>query len=138
MKEHFSEYTELYNRIRELNYKLETIKHTLYDPKAVSYGTQIRSTNPRTLVDRIGDKDEIEEEIKSLQKKKRVLYDKHIKEISVVTDERKRSILRCYYLDKMPIYDISNLLCLTDKRLYTLKREAENEFQEKIILNTTK
>lgn len=135
MKEHFSEYTELYNRIKELNYKLETMARYLYDPKAVTYGEQIRSTNPKTLCDRLSDKGEIEEEITRLQQQKRKLYDKHIKEISLIADERKRRILRSYYLDKMSIYDISSMLCITEKRLYVLKREADNEFEEKIVQN---
>lgn len=135
MKEHFNEYTELYNRIKELNYKLETMARYLYDPKAVSYGEQIRSTNPKTLCDRLSDKGEIEEEITRLQQQKRKLYDKHIKEISLIADERKRRILRSYYLDKMSIYDISSMLCITEKRLYVLKREADNEFKEKILQN---
>ena len=138
MIEHFNEYDEIYTQIRELTYKLEVINHNIYDVKGVAYDTQVKTTSPSSMVDKIISKDEIENQISELLAKKKVLYDKHVKEISLVDDKRKRSILRSYYLLKMPIEDIASMLELTNDRVYKLKREAVKEFENKISLNNTK
>lgn len=138
MKEHFKEYNEIIMRIRELNYKLEVVNHNIFDVKGISYGDKVRSTAPISINDKLIYKDELDNQMEELLAQKKVLYDKHIKEISLIDDERKRSILRCYYLLKMPIEDIANMLELTTNRVYKLKREAVREFKAKITLNNTK
>lgn len=131
MKEHFREYNELWSRIRELSYKLEVVSHNIYDVKGISYDIKVRSTAPRSLVDKLTSKDELEHQIEELKAEKKILYDKHIKEISLVDDERERSILRCYYLLKMPIQEIASLLDITTNRVYILKNKAVEEFKDK-------
>lgn len=131
MEKHFSEYNEILSRIRELKYKLEVVSHNIYDVKGASYDFKARTTAPVSIVDKLTSKDDLESEINELEKKKRILYDKHINEISHVDDERKRSILRSYYLLKMSIDDISMMLELTNDRVYKLKKEAVIEFKQK-------
>lgn len=131
MKEHLKEYNEICSRIRELSYKLEVVKHNIYDVKGVSYDLQVRSTAPKSIIDKITSKDDLEAQINELKAEKKVLYDKHIKEIALVDDERKRSILRSYYLLKMSIDDIANMLDVTNNRVYILKNEAVQEFKDK-------
>lgn len=131
MKEHLKEYNEICSRIRELSYKLEVVKHNIYDVKGVSYDLQVRSTAPRSIIDKLTSKDDLEAQINELKAEKKVLYDKHIQEIALVDDERKRSILRSYYLLKMSIDDIATMLDITNNRVYILKNEAVQEFKEK-------
>ena len=131
MKQHFKEYNELWQRIRELSYKLEVVNHNIFDVKGISYDLKVRSTAPKSITDKLAYKDDLDNQMEELKAEKKVLYDKHIKEISLVDDERKRSILRCYYLLKMTIEEIATMLDLTTDRVYKLRNEAIKEFKEK-------
>lgn len=130
MREHFKAYNEIWSRMRELSYKLEEIENNIFGIKGISYGEHIPSTAPTNFNEKLMYRDELVSQMDELKAQKRVLYDKHVEEISKVDDDRKQSILRCYYLHKMSIDDIASMLDLTTNRVYILKREAVREFKK--------
>ena len=129
MREHFKAYNEIWSRIRELSYKLEEIENNIFGIKGIPYGEHIPSTAPTNFNEKLMYRDELLSQMEELKTQKKALYDKHIEEISKVNDEREQSILRCYYLLKMSIEDISALLNLTGNRIYKLKHEAIRDFK---------
>lgn len=130
MLEHFERYNELVNRIRELEYKLTVIKNTLYGIRAVSYSDlpKVRS-NEDYRINFITEKEELESEIVELQKEKNALYQKHLKEIDKVSNERYRSILRSLYLLKLTYEDIEKMMNLSNVSVRKLKSLAIKEFK---------
>lgn len=130
MLEHFERYNELVNRIRELEYKLTVIKNTLYGIRAVSYSDlpKVRS-NEDYRINFITEKEELESEIAELQKEKNALYQKHLKEIEKVSNERYRSILRSLYLLKLTYEDIEKMMNLSNVSVRKLKSLAIKEFK---------
>lgn len=129
MRQHFKEYSEVYNQIKELQYKLEVLNRYLYDVKAVQYEVHARTSLPKSIVERLVERDEVLEKIETLSFKKQELYEKHIKEISALEKEESRSVLRCYYLNKMSVNEISKMLYLSKQHIYRLKCNGEHELE---------
>lgn len=132
MKEHFAEYRDIESQIKELEFKLHAKEADLYDIRAAGY-TELPSGSPHgdNLVFRIAEKDEVLKQINELKIKRANLYNKHVKEIAKVSDERMRSILRSYYLHRMDLDSIATMLKLSKDHVKRLKREAIIEFKEK-------
>jgi hypothetical protein len=135
MKEHFREYSELYERINELDLKKYELENSMLGITGIAYDRIPSQPSGRDLLaDKITELDELKAEISDLQAKKAVLYEKHLKEISKLQSEKHRKALRCYYLLKMDIPSIERAMNCTRTHFYKIKKQAENEFK---ILNDT-
>lgn len=136
MNKHFYEYNEICNQIVELEYKLITKKDNLYSVKGVSYDDMPKGNgNGIDIVFKINEIDELEERLNVLKESKTTLYDKHIQEIALIDKETHRSVLRAYYLLKMDVKDIAEMMNKTPNHISKLKRDATEEFVSKIIAN---
>lgn len=130
MYEHFKEYFDVLQRIKELKMKLEAIKHNIYDIKGVKYDGMPKVTAPSdALIVMIAEKDEIEKELKGEVEKASSMRKVFLEEIAKVEDVRLRSILRCYYVDRMSKEEIARAEKITIGHFYKLKREAVKAFK---------
>ena len=138
MKEHFEHYNEIKQKIKELFFNLEAVNSQLYGLKAVSYEEKPKGNplNDATLY-LIDKKDRLEKQIDDLKEKEQELFDLHNQEINKVVNDKKRSILRCLYLYGNSISETAKMLDISVSYLFTLKKEAEEEFKE-IIVNSSK
>lgn len=134
MKEHFERYNEVKQKIKELYYNLETVNSQLYGLKAVTYEEKPKGNplNDTTLY-LIDKKDRIEKQINDLKINEEELYQVHYQEIEKVGNDKKRSILRCLYLYGNTISETAKMLDISVSYLFSLKKEAEEEFKEKVV-----
>lgn len=136
MKEHFEEYTEIDNMLRELYLDLEVVNAKLYGVSAQNFENKVPTTNPKdNTLYYIAKRDGIKERIDDLEQKKKALFDKHIEEINKVENESGRSILRCWYLYRQSSFEIAKLLNISVPHLFKLKRKAIDEFKLKNDIN---
>ena len=134
MKEHFEHYNEIKQKIKELYFNLEAVNSQLYGLKAVSYEEKPKGNplNDATLY-LIDKKDRLEKQIDDLKEKEQELFDLHNQEINKVVNDKKRSILRCLYLYGNSISETAKMLDISVSYLFTLKKEAEEEFKQKVV-----
>ena len=134
MKEHFEHYNEIKQKIKELYFNLEAVNSQLYGLKAVSYEEKPKGNplNDSTLY-LIDKKDRLEKQIDDLKEKEQELFDLHNQEINKVVNDKKRSILRCLYLYGNSISETAKMLDISVSYLFTLKKEAEEEFKQKVV-----
>lgn len=139
MKEHFREYSDICNRIKELEAKVYELKLSLYSVTGISYDKLPSESHCNDIVlHKISDIEEVNHEIVQLKIKKEELYQKHLKEIEEVTQERYRTILRCWYLLKMDVSTIESSMGISRQHVYKIKGEAEREFCDKMRQIDTK
>lgn len=139
MKEHFRKYNDILNQIRELEYKIITLKERLYSISGVRFDDMPKAYGVgNDIVYRIQEIEDLIKEKNVLLEVKKELYDKHLKEIEQLSDERYRYVLRCYYLQKMTLKNISSLYGLTINHVQKIKGKAVEEFMRIISKNECK
>lgn len=139
MKEYFRQYNDILNQIREIEYKIITLKERLYSISGVRYDDTPKGSSPgNDIVYRIQEIDDLIQEKDRLQASKEELYKKHLSDINKVDDEKMRSILRCYYLNKLSIKEIAEIHGVTPNHITKLKRDAVYEFSLLILKNDCK
>lgn len=125
MNEHFIEYNDILNRIKEIQLKLKLCRENIYSIKGVSYNDIPKGTNSGNDISYyLVEIEELENKLEKLKEKKDILRNEHEKEIEKVKDDRYRSILRMYYLDKVDIIRISEIMNLSVSHTRRLKSEA--------------
>lgn len=132
IKEHFKDYTEKDNMLKELYLDLEVVNNKLYGISSAGFDEKVRSNAPQdNKLYYIAKRDEIQERIDILEDQKKELFDVHQKEIAKVSDERSRSILRCCFLLRQSSYEIAKLLNISINHFFKLKGKAIYEFKIK-------
>lgn len=132
MKNHFAEYNDLKIKLNEYDSRIDVMKERLYSASGIRYddAPKVRGQNS-TITHRIQQIDDLIRERNKIEAKFNLVYSKHLKEIDVVVDEKKRSILRSYYLHRMSLKDIAGSYDVTLNHVSRLKIQAVKEFKEK-------
>lgn len=132
MREHFSKYNDILNRINELYVKIMLIKEKMHSIKGISFNNLPKSNG--IVLDTsyyLSEIEEIESDIEELKKSKNALIKKYDEEISKLDDDRHKSIIRMLYIEKMTIYNVSCVLEISVSHARKLKRMAIDEFKLK-------
>lgn len=136
MKEHFREYNDVCSRIKELEYKVYELKLAMYSITGIQYDKiPSEPSNKDIILNQISEIEEVNSEIAQLKIKKEELYQKHLKEIEKVQNEKYRTVLRCWYLLKLDVSSIERQMMISRQHIYRLKKEAEIEFMRQNATN---
>ena len=136
--QYFKPYKDLKDRIKELKYELEETEKNMYYVNAVSYSDipkTTRSGNDK-MAFMIQEKDDLIKQISELEKQRKSLEESYIKDIYTLNNAKHRTVIRAYYLNGLNVGNIADLLNVSTKHVYKIKREAESEFC-KLIQNDT-
>ena len=134
MKNHFAEYNDLKIKLAEYNSRIDVLKEKLYSVSGVSYddAPRVRSSNG-SIIYKIQEIDELVKERDEIESKLNLLYVKHVNEIDVLKSEMQRSILRSFYLHRIPVKNIARSYGVTDNHISRIKSLAVREFKKKIL-----
>ena len=130
MEKHFRKYDDVCDKISELIFKLETLKESLYSVSGINYDKLPSTPNPSgdSLIYKIQEIDEVNEELYKLTLEKNELYATHEVEIDRLENAKERKVLRCFYLHKLSMDNIAELMGITTNHAYRLRREATVNF----------
>lgn len=130
MEDHFAEYIETLERIKELHSKIGVLKDAIYSVKGVSYDDVLKSSGSggADISYYIAEIDELEAELKELNAKKQQLKAKHLAEIGKVKNWKYRKLLRLLYIDNRSLNDAAAELQKSPSHCRKMKRKATNEF----------
>ena len=128
---HFKEYRDNKQRIEEAVYQVKEIESSMYNVRAVSYGNMpsINTTYTDSKPIMIKLKDDLMEKIDALKQTGEELERKHLGEIYKIDDDKLRRVLRLYYMDRMKVEDIANLMQCSVDHVYKLRRIADRQLQ---------
>ena len=135
--EYFEKYTDTLRQLEEKRHKLIVLKNRLYDVKGVSYEETPKGTGSSDIVFKIQEIDDLKRDINLLIGFKTELEEVHLEEISKLSNVDYKSIMRCYYLERMSVEDISTIIDKSISHTFKMKKYAETEFV-KIIVNDSK
>lgn len=129
MNDHFMEYNDILNKINEVQAKITVLKENIYSVKGISYDDIPKGTSGNAdIIFFLIEIEDSEKELEELREKRNDLKLKHEKEIEKVNNDRYRSILRMYYLNKFNIIKISELMGISESHARKLKKEAIHQF----------
>lgn len=134
LENHFRAYNEVLNRIRIKNMQLIRLKEDWYNISGTRYDDiKIKGGKTPDIADQLHNIVEKEKELAAIINYRDELRKVHELEIDKLSDNKKRAILKLFYLDGCSIKEIA--CCLKISEIYTkkLKRWAVAEFNEKII-----
>lgn len=133
MENHFRAYNEVLNRIRIKNMQLIKLKEDWYNISGTRYDDiKTKGGKAPDIADQLHNIVEKEKELAAIISYRDELRKVHELEIDKIRDNKKRAILKLFYLDECSIKQIA--YCLKISEIYTkkLKRWAIAEFSEKI------
>lgn len=134
MENHFKAYNDVINRIRAKNMQLIKLKEDWYDISGVRYDDiKIKGGKPLDIADQLHNIVQKEEELKAILSYKEELRKVHETEINKIGDNKKRTVLKLFYLDGCSIKQIAYCLRISEAHTKKLKRWAVEEFIEKNI-----
>lgn len=128
MKSYFYDYNVVLNDIEAMQYELINLKESFYRITGMKYGDAVNSTVKVTMEDLLNEIEEVNQMIKAKQKVKKEMREKHMNDIRKLEDDRYRTIIKLYYLDRCPLKQISYCLGLSDSHTKKLKSHAMKEF----------
>lgn len=135
--EYFKDYIEIDDDIREMTAELKVKKENLYSISGISYDDIIKCRGVHFGLDFfINEIIEIERKIKNKEKEKQKEYDKHLNFILHLNDIKEQSIIKYYYLDRLPIGQIAYIFHISESHLKKTKSIAVANFEEMILNNT--
>ena len=133
MNNHFKAYNDIVNRIRIKNMQLLKLKEDWYNISGTRYDdVKIKGGKMPDIADQLHNIMEKEKELSGLINYRDELRKIHEIEIDKVEDNKKRTILKLFYLDSCSIKQIAYCLRRSDAHIKRLKREAIEEFKQKI------
>lgn len=140
MENHFSEYIETLERIKELHGKIGVLKDAIYSVKGVSYDDVLKSpgSGGADISYYIAEIDELEAELETLQEKKKQLKAKHLIEIGQVKNWKYRKLLRLLYIDNRSLNDAAIEMQKSPSHCRKLKALAISEFFREMSVNDIK
>lgn len=134
MENHFKAYNEIKNRIRYKEMELMKLKEDYYNISGVSYDdVKIKGGKPIDIADKLHVIVEKEKDIKGLTNYLNEIRILHEREINIIEDNNKRTILKLFYLDNCSIKQIAYCLDKSEGHTKKLKRWAVNEFIKKVM-----
>jgi DNA-directed RNA polymerase specialized sigma subunit len=123
------EYNDILNKINEVQAKITVLKENIYSVKGISYDDIPKGTNGNAdIIFFLIEIEESEKELEELKEKKNIIKSKHEKEIEKVNNDKYRSILRMYYLNKFNIIKIAELMGISESYARNLKKKAISQF----------
>lgn len=134
MDNHFKHYKTLLTRINNMNMELIVLKDKWYNLTGTTYDDiKIKGTKPVDIADQLHNIVEKEDRLKAVINQKEELRRIHENEINKIKSNKKRTILKLFYLDGCSIKQIAHCLEVSDGHVKKLKRYAIQEFKEKVI-----
>lgn len=134
MNNHFKAYYDIINRIRIKNMQLMKLKEDWYNISGTRYDDiKIKGGKMPDIADQLHNIVEREKELSGLINYRDELRKVHETEIDNLKDNKKRSILKLFYLDECSIKQIAYTLRRSEAHIKRLKREAIKEFVEIVI-----
>ena len=134
MENHFRAYLKKLDDIRARNMELIKLKEDWYTLTGTNYDDIKVSGGKRIdIADQLHNIVEKEKELTAIISYKEELRRIHEKEINIIQDNKKRTILKLFYLDGCSIKQIAYCLRISEPHTKKLKRWAVNEFIEKVI-----
>lgn len=131
IEKNFRAYKDVTTRIRIKNMELAKLKSDWYSISGIKYDdVKIKGTKPVDIADQLHNIVEKEKELIKLINQKEEIRRVHEKEISKLTDDKKRMILTFYFLDQYSIKEIACYLKSSESHIKKLKRKAIDEFIE--------
>lgn len=140
MENHFLEYTETLERIKELHSKIAILKEAIYSVKGVSYDDVLKTqgSSGADIGYYIAEIDELEEELEILQEKKKKLKAKHLIEIGRVKNWKYRKLLRLLYIDNRSLNEAAVEMQKSSSHCRKLKAKAISDFFREMSENDIK
>ena len=133
LRNHFKAYNDVLNRIRIKNMQLVKLKEEWYNISGTRFDDiKIRGGKTPDIADQLHNIVEKEENLAALIKYRDELRKMHELEIDRISDNKKRAVLKLFYLDECTIKQIAYILKRSEGHIKRLKREAITEFKEKI------
>lgn len=136
MENHFMEYNDILNKINEVLAKIDVLRDTMTSIKGISYGELPKGKGQSdSMIYYLAEIEELELGLIALKEKKNILRKEHELEISKVSNDKYRSVLRMFYLDKFDVRKIADTLDRSTSWVAHTKRKAIDEF---ILINCVK
>lgn len=134
MEKHFKAYNDVNDRIRSKNMQLIKLKEDWYDISGTRYDDiNVKGGKPLDIADQLHNIVEKEKELKAIINYKEELRRIHEIEINKIVDNKKRTVLKLFYLDGCSIKQIAYCLRISEAHTKKLKRWAVEEFIDKNI-----
>ena len=132
LENHFRAYNEVLNRIQIKNMQLIKLKEDWYNISGTRFDDiKIRGGKAPDIADQLHNIVEQEEELKALINYRDELRKIHELEIDKITNNKKRAVLKLFYLDGCSIKQIAYCLKISEAHTKKIKRWAIIEFKEK-------
>lgn len=127
---HFNEYQDTMDKIKEIHMKIAAIKDDMYAVKGIRYDDAPKgSAGPVDISYFLGEIEELEQEARDLKQKADELKRKHEEEISKVNKPNYRRLLRMLYLMRLDMRTIADSLDVTPNHAWKMKKRAEIAFK---------
>lgn len=123
-KKHLKRYRKNLACIRRLENKYETLVERIETIKTPTYSDMPRGGVPISKEELISDKIELEERIKRLKVKGRKLKADVLVEIDSLEDDKQAEVLEAFFIDCKSIEDIAEDMGYTDRRIYSIYKDA--------------
>ena len=134
MKNHFAEYNDLKIKLAEYNSRIDVLKERLYSVNGIHYDDAPRVRNANSsIIYKIHEIDELVKERDKLELHLNMVYTKHLNEIDLLRDEKKKSILRSFYLHRVSLKELARTYDVTLHHIAKIKSQAVREFREKLL-----
>lgn len=134
IEKHFRVYNDLVSKIRIKNMELVKLREDYYTITGTNYEKEkIKGVKPMDMADQLHRIIELEKDIEAITNYKDEVKRMHEKEIDNISDNKKRIVLKLFYLSSCSIKEIANFLKVSDGHVKKLKRGAIEEFKEKVI-----
>ena len=110
--------------IKRLEKKVVVLDTRITSIKSPNYSGMPRGGQPITIEDLIADKSDLEDRIKRLKNKSKVLKRQILDEIDTLDDPRQCEILEAFFIDCIQLEDIADSMGYTVRHVYRLYNEA--------------
>ena len=139
MRNHFRKYNDICDKIEELNYKKEELKENLYSVSGINYDKLPSASNSTgdSLLYKIQEIDEINEELDNLELIKNEMIATYEEEISRLESDKERKMLRSYFILRMNMNVIAEMMNVTINHAYKIRKKGIINFK-KMIINDNK
>lgn len=127
---HFNEYQDTQDKIKEIHMKIAAIKDDMYAVKGIRYDDAPRGSGaPVDISYFLGEIEELEQEARDLKQKADELKRKHEEEIGKVDKSSYKRLLRMFYLMRLDMKAIADALDVTPNHAWKMKKRAEIAFK---------
>lgn len=123
-KRFLKRYRKNLNCIARLEDKLATLEIKLNSVRTSNLSSMPRGGQPVTMEDMIADKTDLEDRIKRLKTKSKILKDEILNEIDSLDEPRYIAVLEGFFIDCLSAEDIAENEGYTVRHVYSLYHDA--------------